>query len=124
MKSVPEKFAIEIKDDKLFNNHHLLYVISIVVILLIGLIIRFYDLTETPLDFHPTRQLYSAIKARGMYYQDLQSAPDWQREFAVGLWQEQGLIEPPVMERLTAFTYKILGQELLWVARIYSILFW
>ncbi|MBW6473434.1 MAG: glycosyltransferase family 39 protein [Anaerolineaceae bacterium] len=124
MKSIPENFAIELKDDKLFNKHHLLYVISIVVILLIGLLIRFYDLTEAPLDFHPTRQLYSAIKARGMFYQDLQTVPAWQKEFAVGLWQEQGLIEPPVMERLTAFAYKIIGEEVLWVARIFSIFFW
>ncbi|MBE0685159.1 MAG: glycosyltransferase family 39 protein [Anaerolineaceae bacterium] len=124
MKSVYDDSTNEQLDGKLFNKHHLLYVVSIVVILFIGLVIRFYDLTDAPLDFHPTRQLYSAIKARGMFYQDLQSVPEWQREFAVGLWQEQGLIEPPIMERLTAITYKIIGQEVLWVARIYSIIFW
>ncbi|PKO05953.1 MAG: hypothetical protein CVU41_09180 [Chloroflexi bacterium HGW-Chloroflexi-3] len=124
MKSDHENIEIEQMDENLFNKHRLLYVISIVVILLIGLGIRFYDLTEAPLDFHPTRQLYSAIKARGMFYQDLQTVPAWQKEFAVGLWKKQGLIEPPVMERLTAFTYKIIGQEVLWIARIYSIFFW
>ena len=35
----------------------------------IALAIRLYDLTDLPLDFHPTRQLVSIIKARGIYYQ-------------------------------------------------------
>jgi 4-amino-4-deoxy-L-arabinose transferase-like glycosyltransferase len=124
MKSARENSAIEPMDEKLFNKHQLLYIISIVVILLVGLAIRFYDLTDAPLDFHPTRQLYSALKARGMFYENLETVPEWQRDFAVHQWKLQGLIEPPVMERLTAFTYKILGQEVLWVARIYSIFFW
>ena len=33
-----------------------------------ALAIRLYDLTDLPLDFHPTRQLVSFIKARGYYY--------------------------------------------------------
>ena len=38
----------------------------------IGLSIRLFDLTNLPLDFHPTRQLVSIIKARGMYYAEMQ----------------------------------------------------
>ncbi|NTW44504.1 MAG: glycosyltransferase family 39 protein [Anaerolineaceae bacterium] len=59
-----------------------------------------------------------------MYYQNLESAPDWQRELAVHQWKIQGLIEPPVMERLAAFTYQLVGQEVLWIPRIYAIIFW
>ena len=47
---------------------------------LLGLAVRLYDLTDPPLDFHPTRQLHSALIARGMYYQNLDDIPDWQRE--------------------------------------------
>jgi 4-amino-4-deoxy-L-arabinose transferase-like glycosyltransferase len=114
----------ETNEDKVFNKHHKLYIFTIILILLIGLAIRFYDLTDAPLDFHPTRQLYSALKARGMFYENLDSVPDWQREFAVKQWKIQGLIEPPVMERLTATIYKLSGQEQLWIPRVLSILFW
>ncbi|MGW8250224.1 MAG: hypothetical protein ACWGO1_06250 [Anaerolineales bacterium] len=41
----------------------------LLVALLAGaLALRFYDLTDQPIDFHPTRQLRGAIIARGMYY--------------------------------------------------------
>lgn len=110
--------------EKAFNRHHKLYIFTIVLILLVGLVIRFYDLTDAPLDFHPTRQLYSALKARGMFYENLESATEWQREFAVKQWKLQGLIEPPVMERLTAGLYTLSGREVLWIPRVLSILFW
>ena len=88
------------------------------------LVVRFYDLTDAPLDFHPTRQLHSALIARGMYYQTLNDVPAWQKEMAVNQWKAEGLIEPQIMERLTAFTYQVIGSEQLWVARVWSIVFW
>ncbi|MEJ5200834.1 MAG: glycosyltransferase family 39 protein [Anaerolineales bacterium] len=90
-----------------------------------GLAVRLYDLTDLPLDFHPTRQLHSALMARGMYYQSApQPIPDWQREMAVKQWKLEAIIEPPFMEWLTAQTYRLIGSADLWVARLYSILFW
>ncbi len=91
---------------------------------LLGLAVRLYDLTDPPLDFHPTRQLHSALIARGMYYQNLDDIPDWQRERAVDQWKAEGLIEPQIMERLTAFTYRFVGAPMLWVARLWAIFFW
>ncbi len=107
-----------------FARYRLVYVVAIIIIFLVGLGIRFYDFSDAPLDFHPTRQLYSALKARGMYYQNLESAPEWQRELAVQQWKIQGLIEPPVMERLSSFLYQILGGEDLRIPRFFSIFFW
>lgn len=107
-----------------FARYRLIYVIAIILIFLVGLGIRFYDLSDAPLDFHPTRQLYSALKARGMYYQNLETAPEWQRELAVQQWKIQGLIEPPVMERISSFMYQIHGGEDLRIPRVFSILFW
>jgi 4-amino-4-deoxy-L-arabinose transferase-like glycosyltransferase len=107
-----------------FIEHRWLFLITVVVIFLIGLGIRFYDLTDAPLDFHPTRQLYSAIKARGMFYQKSETVPQWQKDYAVEQWNRQGLIEPPVLERLSAYAYQIAGREILWIPRIFSILFW
>ncbi|MCC6146325.1 MAG: glycosyltransferase family 39 protein [Anaerolineaceae bacterium] len=95
-----------------------------VLLFILGLAVRLYDLTDLPLDFHPTRQLHSALMARGMYYQDLESAPDWRREMAVRQWKMEGVIEPPVMEWLAASAYRLAGEELLWLPRLFSIFFW
>lgn len=108
----------------LFSQSKWLFRGMVFIVFLIGIVIRFYDLTDPPLDFHPTRQLHSALIARGMYYENLESAPEWKRETAVRQWKLEGLIEPPIMERLSAFTYRLVGQENLIIPRIYAIVFW
>ena len=70
------------------------------ILFLCALAIRLYDLTDLPLDFHPTRQLISVMKARGMYYQGRVDAPEWQRRFAVQQWKGRAEIEPEIIERL------------------------
>lgn len=89
-----------------------------------GLAIRLYDLNDLPLDYHPTRQIRALLIARGMYYQNLETAPDWQREMAVTRWKAEGLIEPPILEKMMAVTYQLLGKEVPWVGRLYTIIFW
>lgn len=106
------------------NKPHWLWWAVIILAVLLGIIVRFYDLTDAPLDFHPTRQMHSALIARGMYYENLKDAPVWQKEMAVSQWKSEGLIEPQIMERLSAITYHLIGSEQLWVARVWSILFW
>lgn len=106
------------------NKPHRLWWAVIILTVILGIAVRFYDLTDAPLDFHPTRQLHSALIARGMYYENLKDAPAWQKEMAVDQWKSEGLIEPQIMERLTAFTYQLIGSEQLWAARVWSILFW
>lgn len=53
----------------------------------LGLVVRLYDLSDPPLDFHPTRQLHSLIMARGMYFETAPGIPAWQRERAVEMWR-------------------------------------
>ena len=106
------------------NNVRWLWLALITLAFLLGTAVRFYDLTDAPLDFHPTRQLHSALIARGMYYQTLEDAPAWQQTMAVKQWKAEGLIEPQIMERLTAWSYQLLGSEQLWAARVWAILFW
>lgn len=88
---------------------------------ILGLGIRCYDLTDPLVG---TRPLRSAIIARGMYYQGLESAPEWKRDLAVAHWQREVMIEPPVMERLVASAYWLAGGEYLWIAGLLSSLFW
>ena len=106
-----------------FFSSRLSQIAALVLLLGLGFAIRLYDLTDLPLDFHPTRQLLSALKARGMYYQTLTDAPTDQRDFAIQQWKIRAAIEPEVVERMVAFTYQFTGEQL-WVARVYSSLFW
>ncbi|HSG44975.1 MAG TPA: glycosyltransferase family 39 protein [Anaerolineales bacterium] len=110
-----------------FFGNRISLLVTLVGIFIAAMGIRMYDLTDLPLDFHPARQLFSAFKARGMYYSMLPESADvlaWHRELAIKQGDESAIIEPPVMERLVAFTYLIAGGEYLWIARIYSSLFW
>ena len=106
-----------------FARSRLTLVLTLFVLFGIGLGIRLFDLTNLPLDFHPTRQLLGALKARGMYLQTSGGVPDWQRKMAIQQWKTKSEIEPEVFERLVAITYRFAGEQL-WVARVYSSVFW
>jgi hypothetical protein len=99
-------------------------VVALVLLFSVALAIRLYDLTDLPLEFHPTRQLVSVIKARGLYYE---TQPDgistWQLETGIAQAKRKADVEPVVFERLVAFTYRFIGEKV-WIARIYSSLFW
>jgi 4-amino-4-deoxy-L-arabinose transferase-like glycosyltransferase len=105
-----------------FTMRPWMWVGLLVMALAAGFAIRMIDLTDLPLDFAPTRQLFSALKARGMYYQYVTDAPEWQRERAIALGGV-GDFEPPILETLVAQTYRVTGEHI-WIARIYSSLFW
>ncbi|HET9913109.1 MAG TPA: hypothetical protein VFQ13_14535, partial [Anaerolineales bacterium] len=99
---------------------------TIVLVLIFGaaLAIRLYDLTDLPLDFHPTRQLVSIIKARGLYYDtEPEGIPSWEVKMGRRLAKLKADVEPVVFEHLVANTYRFTGEQL-WVPRIYASLFW
>jgi hypothetical protein len=98
--------------------------IALVLVFCVAFAIRLYDLTDLPLDFHPTRQLLSAIKARGLYYETQPNGiPTWKLETAIRMAKLKADVEPVVFEHLVAFTYRFTGEQL-WIARIYTSLFW
>ena len=115
---------IETNSTRLFNNNTWLRRIVLAVIVILALAIRFYDLDDLPLDFHSTRQMHSALMARGMYYQTRSDIPEWQKTMSLEQWKLEGLIEPPIMEGLTAFGYQLAGTDDLRIPRVLSILFW
>jgi 4-amino-4-deoxy-L-arabinose transferase-like glycosyltransferase len=94
------------------------------VIFLAGALIRFYDLTDLPFDFHPARQFHSAIIARGLYTRWGGDYPDWQARLNIAQESSEARIEPPILEYVVAFTFKLISTDSLWIARMYSILFW
>ena len=98
----------EINDEKVLfvKNSRWLRIVLVAFFLLIGLGVRLVDLSNPPLDFAATRQLHSLILARGYYYSmDLpstRSLPVEQRQFGIRAGQEELLVEPPLLEHLTA----------------------
>jgi 4-amino-4-deoxy-L-arabinose transferase-like glycosyltransferase len=68
--------------------------------------VRMIDIDDLPLDFHPTRQLFSALKARGMYYEHARLIPSkWQREMAIQQWKAQPTLEPEIIEYIAVISY-------------------
>lgn len=106
------------------KRNFLIELLLVLSLLILGAVLRFYDLTDPPLDYHPSRQLRGAIIARSIYYQILPSAEADKRDLAISLARSTGRFEAPILETLTAYTYRLLGEEQLWVGRAYSILFW
>ena len=99
-------------------------IVIVAIILASGFIVRMFDLDDPPLDYAAARQLRSAMITRGIYYSTLDDVPEWQSEIARKQQNIHGMIEPEIIENITAVTYRIIGEEKIWIARIYSSLFW
>lgn len=98
--------------------------VMLALVVLLGFGIRIFDLTDPPLDFHPTRQLRSAILARSFYYQWNSAADPVLREKAVSMGNALEVYEPPILEGLTAGVYLAAGEEIWWVSRVLNAIFW
>jgi len=98
----------------------------LLIIFILGFAIRIYDLKDAPLDFHPTRQLHSALMARGMYFSIAPQSliPEWQQTTSIRQWKMEGMVEPPILEWLVAISYRMVGGVFVWIARLYAIGFW
>lgn len=107
-----------------FGRRRWLAIASLILVMAAGLGLRLIDFTDPPLDVHAWRQLRSASIARGMYYDLLPDADPAVRSQAHYLGVTFQVLEPPILERLTAFAYLLTGGEKLWMARLFSTLFW
>lgn len=108
-------------DETFFGKGWIAFIIAL--LFMIGLGIRMLDLTDLPLDFNPTRQLFSAVKARGIYYQYVSDIPEWQQQMAIEQWKAKADVEPPVIETIVAGMYLLFG-EYIWFGRVVASLFW
>ncbi len=98
--------------------------ILVALVFALGLGVRLLDLTDPPLDFHPVRQLRSAIISRSLWMQLDPAADPLKRQEAVHLADLQEVLEPPVIEGVVALTYRLIGTEQVWVGRLYAIFIW
>jgi hypothetical protein len=118
-----EMFREKISYQKIiFRERPWMWKVSLAMALLAGFGLRMINLTNPPLDFASNSQMFSALKARGMYYQYVTDAPDSKRQQAISLG-DVGMVEPLVMETIVSQTYRLTG-EYLWIACVYSSLFW
>jgi 4-amino-4-deoxy-L-arabinose transferase-like glycosyltransferase len=108
----------------IFGRSKILLYLAILFVFILGMGVRLVNLTNPPLDFHAWRQLRSAAIARGYFYQMMPSADPVLREKAIEIGNSYDYMEPTVFEAIVAITYRIIGQEELWIARLYAILFW
>lgn len=100
--------------------------ILLLAILISGFALRIYDLQDAPLDYHATRQLHSALIARGMYAEQASAGEieEWQRLEAIRQMKLEGIIEPPIMEWLASRWYLAVNGTQLWIPRLLAIIFW
>lgn len=98
--------------------------LALLAIFAVGLFVRLIDLYDAPLDFNPTRQLRSAIIARGLFYKASPQADPLMRALAIEHWERMERLEPPILEALVAQTYRLAGSEHFWIVRFYSSIFW
>jgi hypothetical protein len=98
--------------------------VAAALLLLAGLGLRLIAFDNPPLDLHAWRQLRSANIARAIYYRALPQADPEVRALANYLGSTYQVLEPNIFEHLVGYTYLLAGEELLPIARLYSILFW
>lgn len=97
--------------------------ITLILLLALGGFLRLLDITDPPLDFHPSRQLRNSLVARDIYYSILPSATTEQRNLAASFARSVGKYEPPVIESIVAYTYLITGENIA-AARVWVTIFW
>jgi 4-amino-4-deoxy-L-arabinose transferase-like glycosyltransferase len=106
------------------NSQTRIWLPTLILLLALGGLLRLLDLTDPPLDFHPSRQLRNSLVARNIYVSLLPSATDEQRGLAASFERAVGRYEPPVSESLVALTWLLTGGENYAVPRVLGTFFW
>ena len=106
-----------------FSSRKLAYTLAAALFAL-GALLRLMDSTDPPLDFHATRQLRSAIIARSLYYETRADLDPAARDPIVRQRNFMERYEPPILETLVAYSYRLVGGETWVIPRLWSTFFW
>ena len=98
--------------------------VLLILVLVLGFAIRMIHLQNPPLDFNSTRQYRSIILTRAIFLDFSPSTDLLSSKLAEINRESEGPLEPPVMEYISAVAYRLVGQEVLWIPRLLSILPW
>ncbi len=117
-----KKFTFQQTFNRIFSSSW--FAIALIALtVLLGMGIRLFDLTDPPLDFHPVRQLRSALIARSVYYQNTDAVSAEERGLAADMASLE-VYEPPIFEQIVGWSYVLGGGERVWYARVFNALFW
>jgi 4-amino-4-deoxy-L-arabinose transferase-like glycosyltransferase len=105
-----------------FGKRRWLLLVCVVMLFVLGIGFRLLNLTNPPLDIHAWRQYGSAAFARALYQQMLPNTDPAQRQSIIST--DTVMTEPPITEALVAVSYLVAGGEYLWIARLWTTLFW
>jgi hypothetical protein len=99
--------------------------IIILLLFTIAFSIRLWNIDKPLLDFSPVRQYQLAHIARGYYYENLASIPEWKKRVARLNSKRMGfLLEPRIIESAAVLGYRLTGGEHIWIPRVLSSIFW
>jgi 4-amino-4-deoxy-L-arabinose transferase-like glycosyltransferase len=94
------------------------------IMFIVAAVIRLYNIQRPFVGLLPVREFRSAMIARDFYFTHNPEVPAWQQEVAHTSRQREWSLEPPILEMLAAVSYRLMGQEALWIPRLYATLFW
>jgi len=93
-----------------------LRLLILILLFVMPLSLRLYQIDEPPMDFNPICQYHSPILARGFYeellYGETESVPP------------DGIVEPPILEGIASLAYYAVGSEQFCILRLLSAVFW
>jgi len=101
-----------------------LNVIILTFLFVAALGVRMYHVNDPPLNFQATREYRSLIIARADYYDHNDAIPTWQKQVADFSRQKQGVLEPPIFEKIVSYGYLLAGGEAFWIPKLLSSIFW
>ena len=106
----------------IFDQHPFWLRICLVLMFLLAALIR-RDEIKAPghlLD----REYTAAIFARAFYFMNNDQVEDWRRDIAVITMNQQPVLEPPLVEYLVSWIYRVMGREEIYYARYLTGAFW
>jgi hypothetical protein len=109
---------------QLLPQKRAILLLVLVLLFLAAFAVRMLYINEPSLDYHPIRQYHSAHIARGLYFEGLDSIPEWRKDVAIVNMEQELGFEPPIMEHLASVAYRITGGEHLWIPQLISAVFW
>lgn len=98
--------------------------LALVALFVVALVLRVPGIGDPPLGFHPTRQFRSALLARHIAYKLGAPATAQERRVDQVVADEQGLLEPPILEAVVGAVDRVTGREWEAVPHLLSITFW
>jgi hypothetical protein len=114
--------TVNVSNPCLLTKSKVLFGSLLFTVFLLALGLRMYEGAEHAVEFQYVRQYHSALLARSLYYKGVESIPDWRRRVIQATAPR--VHEPPVMEWLSVFGYRVIGSEELWIPRFLACIFW